>query len=140
MQSKAVSNLIKFLLFALCFVLLFVLYMQRRERKHYREAAELPYYGVECAQVEDGTYPGKTYTSFLHLQLEVTVINHQITKIDVIENVGSKGKNVLPIIDKMIEMNTAKVPAIKGEELASIVFISCVDDALRKGVILENAG
>lgn len=134
MQKKYNTGLLQILLLFLCFILMFVMYMQKRERKQYKEVQSLPFYNTPVNTVADGTYPGKVYASFMHLQLKVTVKNHQITEIEIVENVGSKGKNVQPIIDRIIESNSAVVPAIEGEELASLVFISCVDDALRKGV------
>ena len=70
----------------------------------------------------------------MHVQLDVTVAAGKLTAIEIIENEGAYGKKVAPIIDEMIEQNTSVVTAIKGEELASIVFVACVDDALTKGV------
>ena len=107
--------------------------MQRRTRNYYKQAAKLPFYNVQPEQVEDGTYRGKIYTNFLHVQLDVTVTDHKLTKIDIIENEGAYGKKVAPILDEMIAQNSSVVQAVQGEELASIVFVACVDDALRKG-------
>lgn len=108
--------------------------MQRRTRNYYKQAAKLPFYNIQVEDVQDGTYRGKVYTQFIHVQLDVTVENGKLTKIDIIENEGLQGKKVSPILDDMILNNTSVVPAIKGEELASIAFIACVDDALQKGV------
>ncbi len=110
-----------------------------RNKNQVSETVRLPYYGTKVEQVADGSYEGKAYTSYLHVQLKVTVKDKTITDIQVIENEGSKGQKVLPLIDEMILQNKTSVPVVKGEELASMVFISCVDDALRKGVVLEDA-
>ena len=128
------SKIIRTILIVICVVLTFVMYMQRRTRNYYKQAAKLPFYNIQVQDVQDGTYRGKIYTTFLHVQLDVTVKDGALTTIDIIENEGSCGKKVAPIIDEMIEQNSSVVPAIKGEELASIVFVACVDDALTKGV------
>ena len=111
------------------------MYFQRRTRNYYKQAAKLPFYNIQVEDVLDGTYRGKVYTTFMHVQLDVTVENKRLTRIDIIENEGAYGKKVAPILDEMIAENSSVVPAVQKEELASIVFVACVDDALRKGVL-----
>lgn len=136
-NTKSVSFLDKkpvlYGMIALCIILMFVSYMQHKKRKQLKEAASLPFYGISVENVNDGTYLGETFTSFMHVQLQVTVQNHKITDIQVLENEGSRGQNVEPILERIIMENKSVVPAEKGEEIASLVFISCVDDALKKG-------
>ena len=133
-QTGKFSKIITPALIVLCVILSFMMYMQRRTRNYYKQAAKLPFYNIQPADVADGTYRGKVYTNFMHVQLDVTVTGGKLTKIEIIENEGAYGKRVAPIIEEMIAQNNSVVPAIKGEELASIVFVSCVDDALTKGV------
>ena len=78
------SKPVRIFLIALCVVLTFILYFQRRTKNYYKEAAKLPFYNVQPAEVADGTYRGKTYTSFLHVQLDVTVQDGTITTIQII--------------------------------------------------------
>lgn len=104
-----------------------------RRRANITEAAKLPFYNVELSEVEDGEYYGKTYTSFLHLQLKVFVQNHTITNIEVIESEGIDSETAKPILLDMIAQNKVVVKAIKGAELGSLVYISCVDGALYNG-------
>ena len=132
------NKLLRIFLIALCVVLTFIMYMQRRTRNNYKQAAKLPFYNIQAKDVPDGTYRGKIYTNFMHVQLDVTVKEHKLTKIDIIENEGAYGKKGAPILDEMIAQNSSVVPAIKGEELASIVFVACVDDALKKGIQEEE--
>lgn len=105
-------------------------YLIARRKMRFREAASLPFYKIELSQINDGTYEGKTYTSFLHLQLNVTVEDHKLKSIDVLENEGIDAETARPIIQKMIEQNAVVVPAVKGAELGSLVYISCVSCAL----------
>ena len=105
-------------------------YLIACRKARFREAASLPFYKIELSQVNDGMYEGKTYTSFLHLQLKVTVEDHKLKSIDVLENEGIDGETARPIIQKMIEQNSIVVPAVKGAELGSLVYISCVSSAL----------
>ena len=70
---------------------------------------------------------------FIHIFVVYFLFFWKITKIDIIENEGSYGQKVAPIIDEMILQNQSVVTAIKGDEIASILFIICVDDALKNG-------
>ena len=132
------SKPVRIFLITLCVVLTFMLYMQRRTRNHYKQAARLPFYNIQPEQVQDGTYRGKVYTSFLHVQLDVTVKDHHFTSIEIIENEGMATKNIQELLDEMLAQNNSVVAAPKGQELASIVFIACVDDALYNGLNNEQ--
>ena len=133
-KSGKANKIITGILIVVCVILTLAMYMQRRTRKYYKQAAQLPFYNIQPADVADGTYRGKVYTQFMHVQLDVSVKDGRLTGIQIIENEGAYGKKVAPIIDEMISQNSSVVAAIKGEELASIVFVACVDDALHKGV------
>ena len=101
-----------------------------RHKNQVLETKNLPFYNTSIDSVADGVYYGKTYTSYMHLQLEVTVKDHQLTNIRVIENKGSRGQKAEAILQDMIIKNKIVVPAIEGDELGSLVFITCVDTAL----------
>ena len=138
MKIKPDSKIFTTILLVLCVILTLIMYIQRRTRSYYKQAAKLPFYNVQVQDVPDGTYRGKVYTNFLHVQLDVTVKDGQLTKIEIAENEGAYGKKVAPILDKMIEENSSVVQAVEGEELASIVFVACVDDALFNGLSDEQ--
>ena len=107
-------------------------YIVSRKKIQLREAANLPFYKIELSEIEDGTYTGKTETSFLSLELEIQIENHRIKDIKVLQNEGLDGEKARPIIQEMINQNKIVVPAIKGAERGSIVYISCVSTALAR--------
>ena len=107
-------------------------YIVSRKKIQLREAANLPFYKIELSEIEDGTYTGKTETSFLTLELEIQIENHKIKDIKVLQNEGLDGEKARPIIQEMIGQNKIVVPAIKGAERGSIVYISCVSSALAR--------
>ena len=133
-RSKLGSKTLRTVLIVICVILSFIMYMQRRTRNNLKQAAKLPFYNVQPAQVPDGTFHGKVYTKFMHVQLDVSVQDGRLTKIEILENQGAYGKKVQPLLDEMIAQNNTVVPAIKGDEIGSIVFIACVDDALFNGL------
>ena len=132
--SKVKVSTSKLLMYFAVVFVMFCSYLIVRHKSQVQEAKNLPFYNTPLEAVADGTYYGKTYTKFLHVQLEVTVQDHQLKEIKIIENKGSQGQKIQPIIQEMIKQNKVVVPAIKGEELASLVFISCVDTALHSGI------
>lgn len=133
-KSQLGSKTLRTVLIVICVILSFIMYMQRRTRNNLKQAAKLPFYNVQPSQVPDGTFHGKVYTKFMHVQLDVSVQDGRLTKIEIVENQGAYGKKVQPLLDEMIAQNNTVVPAIKGDEIGSIVFIACVDDALFNGL------
>lgn len=123
----------KYLLIIVCFGLLFWSYMIKKQRNQIKEAKSLPFYNVKVESVADGTYNSKCATSFYTVELDVTVAEKKLTKIDVITNKGKGDDKVTAIADSMIAQNKSVVSIIDGAELASLAFISCVDSALKKG-------
>lgn len=120
----------KFLaIFAIVF-LMFGAYLISKQKSRTTEAAHLPFYNVKLEDVEDGIYHNRTETSFMIVEVEVAVENHQFKDIKIIESEGVDCESAKPIVQEMIKQNKTVVKAIKGAELGSLVYISCVDGAL----------
>ena len=132
MKKNIMTDLSKFLMIVALILLMAGGYVINRKKLQLREAANLPYYKIELTEIEDGIYTGKTQTSFLHLELEIQIENHKIKDIKVLQNDGLYGEKARPIINEMIEQNKIVVPAIKGAERGSLVYISCVSTALAR--------
>ena len=132
MKKNRMNDFSKLLMLAALIILMAGGYIVNRKKLQLREAANLPYYKVELSEIEDGIYTGKAETSFLHLELEIQVENHQIKDIKVLQNDGIDGEKARPIIDEMIAQNKIVVPAIKGAERGSLVYVSCASTALAR--------
>lgn len=132
MKKNLMIDLSKFLMIVALILLMAGGYVINRKKLQLREAANLPYYKIELTEIEDGIYTGKVQTSFLHLELEIQIENHKIKDIKVLQNDGLDGEKARPIINEMIEQNKIVVPAIKGAERGSLVYISCVSTALAR--------
>ena len=118
-RNHNTAELIKIFLICLCVVLFIAPFFIQQKKRHINEAKKLPFTNTNLELVEDGTYENSTFTSFMHLSLEVTVKNHQLFQIKVIEN--------NKVVNSLVE----------GDEIGNLVFISCVDGALRKGIKKE---
>lgn len=134
MKKKDYSNLAKILAVIALITIMLGGYILNRRKSHVNEATKLPYYNVTLEQVPDGTFSARTKTSFLHIELTVTVQDHQIKDIKIIESEGIDSQTAKPILEKIKQENKTAVQAIKGAELGSLVYLSCVDSALYKAI------
>ena len=111
MKKNRMNDFSKFLMLAALIILMAGGYIVNRKKLQLREAANLPYYKVELSEIEDGIY----------------------TKdIKVLQNDGIDGEKARPIIHEMIAQNKIVVPAIKGAERGSLVYVSCASTALAR--------
>lgn len=132
MMKRSTYNVI---IISCCALMMIFSFFISRKKNTLKEAKKLPFYNTQLENVADGIYEQTTNTSFMHLTLDVTVKDHKLTKIDIVKNEGSAGKKVEEITEKMIAENKVIVDLINGEEVASLVFLSCVDGAISQGVI-----
>lgn len=116
-----------------CIAMMISSYFITRNKRQIKEASTLPFTNTKVEQVADGTYEAKTYTSFLHLQVQVSVKDHKLTDIKIVENSGSKGQFLDEMVPRMIAENKVVVDLVKKDQLASVVLISCVDSAISQG-------
>ncbi|MCR4741854.1 MAG: hypothetical protein K5866_03155 [Treponema sp.] len=132
-MAKTKLRAIDIILLVVCIVLMFFSYQNIRKRKRINEVKDLPYKNVSLENVQDGIYTAKTETSFLNLKLQVKVENHKIEDIKVLERSEIRNFDEKVLLDKMIAENKAFVEVVKGQELASLVYITCLDSALAQG-------
>ena len=83
-RNHNTAELIKIFLICLCVVLFIASFFIQQKKRHINEAKKLPFTNTNLELVEDGTYENSTFTSFMHLSLEVTVKNHQLFQIQIL--------------------------------------------------------
>lgn len=87
---------------------------------------------VNLEEIADGTYNGKYKSLPIIVEVNVTVKNHKITKIDIIKHQNGKGEDAEAIIDNVIEEQSLEVDAITGATYSSKVILLAIQDALKK--------
>ena len=133
------NSSVKVLSFLALIFLMICGYIVNNHRTKLNEAARLPFYNVKLENIEDGVYNGSAYTSFAHVQVKVTVSNHKLIKIETTECEGTEVGKAINVLDEMVEKNKIVIPAKKGREIGTMVFISSVDNALHgKDVIISD--
>lgn len=86
---------------------------------------------VELSFVEDGEYQGR-YSAFpVSVIVEVSVVDHRITKIDIIEHANGQGKDAENLIDEVIRLQSLDVDVIGGATYSSQVIKLAIADAFK---------
>lgn len=87
---------------------------------------------VDMSIVEDGDYVGE-YSSFpVKVKVMVTVKDHKITSIDIIEHDNGEGQKAEIIINDVIEKQSLDVEIISGATYSSKVILKAIENALKK--------
>lgn len=89
---------------------------------------------IDMSKVKDGSYTADTDLGLVKVKVEVTVENHQISTIEILEHQNGKGKPAEAIVDEMIEKNTDEVDAVSGATCSSVAIRSAVNKALQEGL------
>jgi len=86
--------------------------------------AEMP----DLSEKADGIYHG----TFMSVTLDVTVADHQITKINIIEHYHSPvGKNAEKITGRILQKQSLDVDTVTGATLSSQAILKAVENALK---------
>jgi uncharacterized protein with FMN-binding domain len=85
---------------------------------------------VDLAQIEDGVYSGEFGDFLVNVKLEVTVREHQIADIKIIEQRCGPGYEALETIDRIIESQSPEVDVVTGATGSSKSIMIAVQRAL----------
>jgi uncharacterized protein with FMN-binding domain len=85
---------------------------------------------VDLTQIEDGVYVGEFGEFLVDVKLEVTVQDHQMTKIGIIEQRSGPGYEALETIDRIIEAQSPNVDVVSGATGSSKSIMLAVQKAL----------
>jgi uncharacterized protein with FMN-binding domain len=99
-----------------------------------RGAENLVFENIDMNKVADGTYEGEADAGLVFVKVQVTVKDHQITDIELLEHRNGMGKKAEVIVDDMVDKNSFDVDTISGATLSSDTIKSAVSVALKKGV------
>ena len=89
---------------------------------------------TELSDVEDGTYEGSAETPQVLVRVKVTVKDHKIEGINLIEHRNGKGQPAEAMIQEMLDENTSEVDSVAGATMSSTAIRAAVRDALLKGI------
>lgn len=86
---------------------------------------------IDLSSTEDGTYIGEYNTTVIKVKVSVTVVNHEITSIELIKHDNGQGGGAVDILDDVIENQSVIVDSIAGATYSSKVILLAICDALK---------
>ena len=92
---------------------------------------------VDLSKVTDGTYQGSYSYANKDFVVEVTVRDHTIEKIDIVEAfTGTKyARGGQVVIDTVLANQSLDVDVITGSTTSSKAYLKAIENALRKGLV-----
>lgn len=94
---------------------------------------------VESGWLVDGIYQGSYKYGPNKAEVEVTIQNQKITKVEILKHDAWKGKKAEPVIpNRIIEKQSTKVEAVSGATNSSNVIMNAVQKAIEKSYLLKK--
>ena len=97
------------------------------------KVAALTFDEIDLTKVEDGVYEGQCDTGVVRVRVQVTIRNHQLESIDLLEHENGRGTPAEAILDQMVQNQTTAVDAVSGATCSSKVIRKAVENALAEG-------
>ena len=85
------------------------------------KVAALTFDEIDLAKVEDGVYEGQCDTGVVRVRVQVTIRNHQLESIELLEHENGRGTPAEAILDQMVQNQTTAVDAVSGATCSSKV-------------------
>jgi uncharacterized protein with FMN-binding domain len=86
---------------------------------------------IELNEIEDGIYTGKYSAIPVSATVQVTIDDHKIVAIDIIEHFNGQGSKAENIIDEIIRVQSIDVDVISGATYSSQVIKLAISKALK---------
>ena len=98
------------------------------------KVAALTFDEIDLTKVEDGVYEGQCDTGIVRVRVQVTIRNHQLESIELLEHENGRGTPAEAILDQMVQNQTTAVDAVSGATCSSKVIRKAVENALAAGL------
>ena len=97
------------------------------------KVAALTFDEIDLTKVEDGVYEGQCDTGVVRVRVQVTIRNHQLESIELLEHENGRGTPAEAILDQMVQNQTTAVDAVSGATCSSKVIRKAVENAITAG-------
>jgi len=100
-------------------------------RSNLKDINDLKVTPVDVLNIENGTYTGSYYyEEQVGATVEVTVLNHNITEIVIIDHLYGLGKPAEDIIHDVVSQQSLDVDTVSGATASSILILKAIENAL----------
>ena len=94
---------------------------------------ELTFDEIDLTKVVDGVYEGQCDTGVVQARVQVTVRDHRMESIELLEHENGRGTPAEAILDQMLQNQTTAVAAVSGATCSSKVIRKAVENAITAG-------
>ena len=95
----------------------------------------LTFDAIDLKKVEDGIYEGQCDTGVVRARVQVTVRDHRMESIELLEHENGRGTPAEAILDQMVQEQTTAVDAVSGATCSSKVIRKAMENALAEGLL-----
>ena len=90
---------------------------------------------IDLSKVANGVYEGQCDTGVVRARVQVTVRDHRMESIELLEHENGRGTPAEAILDQMVQEQTTAVDAVSGATCSSKVIRKAVENALAEGLL-----
>ncbi len=116
----------KKVLLIIFFVVAFLLIAGNMVRNVQNISVSMP----DLSNVQDGNYIGEYSITPVHVKVEVSVSNHRITNITILQHDNGLGSTAESIVNDVMEEQSLKIDAVSGATVSSKCILKAVENAL----------
>ena len=103
-------------------------------RDYKAKVAALAFDEIDLSKVEDGVYEGQCDTGIVRARVQVTVRDHRLESIELLEHENGRGTPAEAILGQMVQEQTTAVDAVSGATCSSKVIRKAVENAITEGL------
>lgn len=89
---------------------------------------------IDLTKVNDGIYEGQCDTGVVRARVQVTVRDHRLESIDLLEHENGRGTPAEAILGQMVQEQTTAVDTVSGATCSSKVIRKAVENAVTAGL------
>ncbi len=131
MRKKSLIILI--ILITIVFIISVIGYQFYQKIKNYGEQInQIEINEIDLSNIKDGEYLGEYKTIAVSAKVRISVKDHKITTIEILQHINGQGKAGEAVIEKVINQQTLKVDTISGATASSKVILKAIENALSK--------
>ncbi len=84
----------------------------------------------DLSNIQDGNYIGEYSITPVYVKVEVTVNNHQITSIAILQHDNGLGSTAESIVNDVVEEQSLDIDAVSGATVSSKCILKAVENAI----------
>ena len=98
------------------------------------KVAALTFDEIDLTKVDDGVYEGQCDTGVVRARVQVTVRDHRMESIELLEHENGRGTPAEAILGQIVQEQTTAVDAVSGTTCSSKVIRKAVENAFAAGL------